>query len=227
VDATGSNGMDIGRSIDFIRHDPRWLSKIVIGGLLSLVPIFGWLIIGGYYIRIIQRVQEDIDAQMPEWDDWGGNFVRGLKFSVVYLIYVGPLTTLFLASIFFLFIDQFVSYLVLQMLYLFLSLPYVIVLGFFSPLIAGRLAVYNRISAAFHFGELIREARRVWLLLLVYVGLMYAIYMVASFGYILCFVGIFFTSFAGYLVGAHITGQIRRVVDDPDADPRSVTFRVG
>jgi hypothetical protein len=223
--------MDIGRSFDFIRHDPRWLSKIVIGGLLFFVPIFGWFVVSGYFIRIIQRAAADIDAGMPEWDDWGGDFVRGFKLSVAHLAYIAPMLVLgfswMIAAFYFALRDEFVYVYALQVVYFVFATPYSLALMFFSPLIMSRLAIHNRISAAFHFREILHEARRVWILLLVYVGAMYGMSMVAQIGILLCFVGILFTSFAGYVFIFHMAGQIRRVVDDPDADPRSVTFRVG
>lgn len=57
MDASEGKGralVDIGRAITYVFQDPQWLKKVLIGGLLSLIPIIGWLIIGGYWLRVIR-----------------------------------------------------------------------------------------------------------------------------------------------------------------------------
>lgn len=53
------------------------LVKLLIGGVLMLVPVIGSWIVAGYALRAFKRVLHG-DYALPEWDDFGGDFVNGL-----------------------------------------------------------------------------------------------------------------------------------------------------
>ena len=40
--------MDIGKSFSFVFEDKKWIEKILIGGILMLVPILGSILMLGY-----------------------------------------------------------------------------------------------------------------------------------------------------------------------------------
>src|SRR5215218_3960657 len=83
--------MDIGRSISFIFADRSWVSKVLICGLLFFVPIIGWLLIGGYVLRLLHNVITGEEPTLPEWNNWGGDIAGGLKAFVVSLIWGIPI----------------------------------------------------------------------------------------------------------------------------------------
>jgi uncharacterized membrane protein SpoIIM required for sporulation len=83
--------MEIGRAISFIFQDPRWITKVLICGVLFLVPIIGWLLIGGYMLRLVHNVMIGDSQPLPEWNNWGGDLAGGLKAFVVYFIWGIPL----------------------------------------------------------------------------------------------------------------------------------------
>ena len=92
--------MDYAKSFTFVFDDPRWITKIAIGtglvlvsSLLSVILIgfLGFLILGGYSIRLLQNVRDGEEFPLPEWDDWGGDFMLGLKYVVVALIWALPM----------------------------------------------------------------------------------------------------------------------------------------
>jgi len=83
--------MDIGRAFGFVFQDPNWLKKILIGGVLLIIPIFGWLVVAGYGLRIMKNVINGSDLPLPEWDDLGGLFSDGLKVFVVTIVWAIPL----------------------------------------------------------------------------------------------------------------------------------------
>ncbi len=65
-----------------------WIGRLVIGGILLflsflIVPVF---IFYGYLVRVLESTIEG-DSEPPEWDDWGGLVVDGLKATVVGLVY--------------------------------------------------------------------------------------------------------------------------------------------
>jgi len=83
--------MDIGRAFSFIFKDPSWFKKILILALLFLVPIIGWLMVGGYTLRLLKNVIDGVDQPLPEWDDWGGDLAGGFKAFLVGLIWGIPI----------------------------------------------------------------------------------------------------------------------------------------
>jgi hypothetical protein len=76
-------------AISYPMKDSNWMTKLLILLVLVLIPILGWLVIGGYVLRVIRMVQNGEEA-LPEWDDFGGDFVRGIMALVGYIIYYFP-----------------------------------------------------------------------------------------------------------------------------------------
>lgn len=82
--------MDIGRAIGYPFKDSNWIIKTLIGTVIAIIPIVNF--IGtGYLVRAIQAMQSGNEEQLPEWDDFGGDFVRGLTVLVGWLIYYIPI----------------------------------------------------------------------------------------------------------------------------------------
>jgi hypothetical protein len=91
--------MDYAKALTFVLDDTRWKEKIAVGAGLALgslllsVILIGWLgffILFGYSVRLLQNVRNGQQFPLPEWDDWGGDLVRGLKYFVVYLVWALP-----------------------------------------------------------------------------------------------------------------------------------------
>ncbi len=82
--------MDIGRAFNYPRNDPGWVTKMLILGLVSIVPILN-LAGFGYMIEGLRRVARGDEASLPEWDNFGGYFMDGLRIGVTYLVYALPL----------------------------------------------------------------------------------------------------------------------------------------
>lgn len=62
-----------------------WL-KIVVGGVLSFIPVVNILAFG-YLMRLSQGVKRTGRVSLPEWEDWSGLFIDGLRFAVVWVSY--------------------------------------------------------------------------------------------------------------------------------------------
>jgi hypothetical protein len=82
--------MDVGRSILFIFEDKSWIKKILVFAALFFLPLAGWLINGGYLLRLVANVINGKPHPLPEWNNWRGDFVGGLKVLVVGLIWSIP-----------------------------------------------------------------------------------------------------------------------------------------
>lgn len=77
--------VDFTRSLKFPFQDEEWVTKILVGGLLNLLPIVNFLSMGFALetMRNGTRGQEE----MPEWQDWGDKFMLGLIAFVIGFIY--------------------------------------------------------------------------------------------------------------------------------------------
>lgn len=82
--------MNFPAALQYPFRDKNWPSKILTATLLMFVPIFGWLALMGYGLRIAHRVAEG-DRNLPEWRDFGQDFNNGLMVFIGTLIYAIPI----------------------------------------------------------------------------------------------------------------------------------------
>jgi hypothetical protein len=218
--------VDLGRAITYVFQDPQWLKKVLIGGLLFFIPIIGWLIIGGYWLRVIRQVAQGQDVPLPEWNDFGGDLVRGLKGFVVGVVWSLPVIVLaFCTGVLGAVGDGTGSDAVRAMAAVLalvgncLSFLLSLVIGFFQPLFYSRLAMSEQIGDGLAFGAIFGEVQGRFVDLLVVLIVAFVIGLVASFGLLLCLIGIVFTSFLGYVMTCHLYGQVRRRIMGTQAEP--------
>jgi len=85
--------MDIGKSFSYPFEDNKWISKLIIGALVSIVPIlnFAW---AGYLVDLVKNVMNRAAEPLPEWTDFGDKFMKGLYIWVAGLIYALPVICL-------------------------------------------------------------------------------------------------------------------------------------
>ncbi len=81
--------MDIGKAFSYQFEDSEWLSKLGLGGLISLVPIlnFAWQ---GYLTEAMHNVSTRRECPLPAWNDLGKNFSEGAIFWIARLLYALP-----------------------------------------------------------------------------------------------------------------------------------------
>ncbi|MFP4674536.1 MAG: DUF4013 domain-containing protein [Opitutales bacterium] len=60
--------------------------KLLIGALLCFIPIANFFAFG-YLYRYAHGLRRSGDLILPEWEDWQGLFLDGLRFTVVWLAY--------------------------------------------------------------------------------------------------------------------------------------------
>lgn len=77
---------------------PRFWVKLLIGGGLSFVP-FANIFALGYLYRFSMQLRRTGKISLPEWDNWPGLFVDGLRFGLIWIAYwVLPFFPAFLLS---------------------------------------------------------------------------------------------------------------------------------
>jgi len=81
--------MEIGKSFTYAFEDNEWISKLGLGGLITLVPIlnFAWV---GYTVETMKNVAAGAPRPLPNWTDLGKKFMDGLLLSIAMLIYSLP-----------------------------------------------------------------------------------------------------------------------------------------
>lgn len=83
--------MDFGRGLAYIRRDPDWIIKVVLGSIISLVPILNFAATG-YVLNTTRNVAQERETPLPDWgQNFGDHFVRGLFGVVIQFIYAIPI----------------------------------------------------------------------------------------------------------------------------------------
>jgi len=209
--------MDLGKSFSFVFEDEQWVKKLLIGGIVSIVPVLNLAAIG-YALRTLRNVAADQPRPLPEWDDLGGDWVRGLATAVAGFIYALPLLIVLVPVIILTALlggqngngDAFVGTVLLAGPSC-LALPYGLLVSAWMPAAMARYAVDGEFVAFFRFREIWRLIARnpgsyvIAVLVYLIVG------QIASMvGALVLFIGAAFTGFWASLLGAHLFGQLAR-----------------
>jgi len=210
--------MDLGKAFTYVFEDENWLVKILIGGIVLFIPIVNFIAIG-YLLRTLRNVAEGQERPLPDWDNWGGDFVKGLMASIGAFIYALPILVVF-AALFALGIvtgaqgqgqggleNVMTVCTICSQCFMFL---YGLLMAIWLPASITFYAVTGEFGSMFRFGELysyiIQNLGSYLLAVILYLVASF----IASFGIILCAIGVIFTSFWSDLVGAHLFGQVWR-----------------
>jgi hypothetical protein len=211
--------MDLGRAFSYVFDDDQWLTVILLGGLLMIVPIFGQIVLLGFMIAAARNVMQGSPNPLPRWDNLGDKFMQGLYALGIQLVYALPIvipiillacvaTGLGAAAG-----SEDAAAATIVSLFLCL-MPILIILGLvlqvFGFAATVRYLQTNSFSSAMQFGEVIRMVRSdiggwvvLWLLYLL-------CSIVASAGSIAFGVGVLFTTVYSQAVFGHLLGQKAR-----------------
>lgn len=225
--------MEFGKAFTYPFEDQEWLKKLGIAGgiaILSLVlsvvivGIAGFILLSGWMLEIVRRVINRDPVPLPDWNDFGAYFSKGLQAFVVGLVYslpailIGACVGLLPLA---LGIDPTTSsgssdsmttaYTVATLCLNCLSGLYSLFLGIVLPAALGRLAATGQVGSAFRFGEvfgLVRAAPVAYILVLVG-GIVSSF--ISGLGVILCVIGLVITIPYGMAINGHLYGQAYNV----------------
>ena len=86
-----SAGYNLQQNLVYMFKDANWLSKILVGALVSLVPILNFASYG-YAVQTTRNIRDDEATPLPGWSGSIGKFFgEGLKLFVIGLLYSIPL----------------------------------------------------------------------------------------------------------------------------------------
>lgn len=210
---------DFIRPFAYVFEDPRWVVKVLIGGLFFFAAflLIGIFFLMGYFARLVRNVIAGVQYPLPEWDDLGEYFSEGLTLFCVSLVYTLPVVLLaVLVAVPAGFISaadneglKNLGGCVLGSVWC-LIVPIGFAMMFFIPGALLMAITKRRFGAAFEF-------REIWAFIRANIGnylLAIVVYLVArflaGFGIILLCIGIVFTEFWAMCVTAYAFGEVYR-----------------
>ncbi len=207
--------MDYGKAFTFVFEDKNWPTKLIIGGILSLIPIVNFAALG-YGLKVLKNVAEGAEQPLPEWSDFADCFVQGLVSFLGGLVWAIPVILLSLAIGFMSAVTGYEGdlqgaggpvWLCVTSLSC-LSGLYGMFLGVVTPAAVTQYAVSGEFGAMFRFGQIFKyiTSNLGPYIIALLLGLVAAF--IASFGFALCGFGIFWTAFWAMLVINYLLGQV-------------------
>ena len=206
--------MDFGLAFSFPFQDEKWIEKIVIAAVISLIPIIGWFALLGWSIEIGRRVINGEKEVLADWSDFGGLITLGFKAWLAALVFSIPLLVVWIpVGLFSGLIGSTdgdaagVIISIVSFCMICLTFTYSIALLFAIPASYGRLAATNGLGDSLNVRELwdmVRRAPSAYLIVLL--GYLVASF-IASLGTILCVIGVFLTTAYSLAVEGHLVGQ--------------------
>lgn len=79
--------MDIQRAFKVMLEDPNWVTKLGLAFVFQVLVVTSPAVIG-YYMQYMRNVSQGQDAPLPEWNDFGGYWIRGFIAGLAALAYV-------------------------------------------------------------------------------------------------------------------------------------------
>ena len=209
------SGYDFVQPFAFVFQDPRWVTKVLIGGLFYIAAflLIGIPFILGYCAKLCRNVVANEPQPLPEWDDLGAYFAEGLRLFFVGFCYVIPLIAIACAFVIPMVIagnigsspDDISRQLAGGMASCIwcLFVPISLALSFWMPAALLFAAVDQRFGAAFEFGRILQFIKTNFANYLI----AFVVYLIARFaaglGFILFCIGIVLTAFWSMIVSTY------------------------
>lgn len=185
-------------------EDKNWAVKILLGAVFNLLTLVlvGIPFILGYLLELAKNSSEGKEIPLPEWDNLGDKFTKGLVFLVILIIYYMPGIIL-----------SFIPYIKICF-----GPLYLLAFLFILPYITVKYAQTGSFEEAFRFNELFDFVKKNINNLIIVVLLSIALTIIAGFGIIALGVGIFFTMFWASLAIYYLYGKVYREGEKAEGD---------
>lgn len=205
--------MNFGQSFTYVFKDPDWIKKVVIMGLVSLIPVLGQFVLLGWIAEIIRRVvRVSTEPSLPNLE-FGKQLGDGFKLFVVALLYSLPIILLSIPLIIVLSIpwgdeETYATIIgISSVCFSIFSVIFGVFVGFMLPAAYARTALEDSIGAGLKLGEvfkLVKSALPAYLM--VFLGSI-VVGFISPLGSIACGIGVLLTMVYGQAVMAHLYGQ--------------------
>lgn len=153
--------MDVGRAFQYIADDDKWLKKLLVGLVVSVVPILNFAAFG-YAVQVTQNVAAGEVRPLPDWDRFGRYLKNGLRVAVAFFLYLLPL--FFIMGCFIIFMAVTASatdsgeppaaFMVIFPLLMLCLMPYSLLLNLMFPTIFIQVARRESLAACLNWREM-------------------------------------------------------------------------
>jgi hypothetical protein len=209
--------MNFGLAFSYQFQDPDWIKKILLNGLLALIPIVGPFYLTGWMLEIAARFAKDDSVLLPEID-FGKYLSKGFMASIVSFLYGLPFLLVTSPAIIMMAVSA-NSYDDTLMTIATITMICCYGLGFLVMIATSLLSMVAVVEftlkdfkAAFqvkHMFAIFKSAIGPYLLTILVIAI--AVPIIASLGSIACGVGVLFTAPYSLTVTASLLGQAYRV----------------
>jgi hypothetical protein len=192
--------MNCTRAFSFMFEDKNWIVKIILGAIFNLLSVIliGLPFLFGYLLELARNSAEGKEIPLPEWDNLGDKFARGLVYTIIIIIYSLP-------GIILSFIPC-IRYC--------LGPLYFVALMFVIPYITLKYARTGSFEDCFRFNEMIDFVKKNINNLVIVVLLVIALQIIATFGVLALVVGVFFTTFWANLAIYYLYGKVVKEAEE-------------
>jgi len=186
--------INYGKAFSFMFEDKNWVGKMFLGAVFNLLSVIliGIPFILGYLLELAKNSSQGKEIPLPEWDNLGDKFVRGLIYLVIIIIYSIPGVILHFIPC--------VGYC--------LGPLYSLALLFILPYVTLKYALTGNFEDVFRFNEMFDFIQRNINSLIIVVLLSIALEIIAMFGLLALVVGILFTVFWASLAIFYLYGKV-------------------
>ncbi|EHP84989.1 DUF4013 domain-containing protein [Methanotorris formicicus] len=195
--------MDILEGLKFPMKDNNWVKKVIIGGLLNIIPIVNFISLG-YALETMGLIIND-NKVLPEWEGFGSKFVKGLIGILIAFSYAFIPAMIITLILIILGNDTIAK----RIFAIILVVIYTLTVGLMIPMALANYVAKGRVKAAFEFREIINRIKSVfkeyvicYFVYLVLSSITIAIYVIPFIGWILGTMLFFYT----HLVYAYYFG---------------------
>ncbi len=193
--------IDWGKGFTILFEDKEWVGKTLIGGifiLLSLILI-GIPFVLGYILEFVRNVIERRSPVLPEWDNMGEKFTKGLVFFVILIIF-SMIFGVVIGILFFIPCLGWIAGVIVGILFYFVY-----------PFLLCEYAVTNNFSSVFNFERMFNFIGNQVLNLIIAIILAVVIAMIGSFGLVLLIIGVIFTYFWAAIGSNYFFAEVYRI----------------
>lgn len=206
--------LDVGKAFTYMFEDEDWVTKILLGGVFVLLSfiLIGIPFVIGYAVETVQNVMSGRPRPLPEWNELGNKFMKGLVLVIALFVWSIPGIILSWIGTGFQVVDDRGAgpLAAVGILFSCISYLYGIVVWLIQPAIYIKYAQQPEFGSAFKFNEIFSLiTNNIGNYLVVFV-LTIATAIIATFGLIALCIGVIFTYFWAQLVNAHLYGQLGR-----------------
>jgi hypothetical protein len=211
--------MSFGTALIFPFRDSQWLKKLIVPGLLGLIPLLGPIFPMGYALSVAWNIINKRSGDLPVFD-FGREFKRGVMILVIGLGYFLPIILVFLILsmalvIYGVLFNQFgnadssaTGIVILQGCFGVLAMGYGLFVVFFAPAaLANFLAKGEHLGEAFRFEVIWRSLKKAFPQYLLLVPGVFLVNLLAASGSVLCVLGLIISVPYAMTVYGHLIGQ--------------------